>query len=1361
MALTHNKIVELYTATFNRAADADGVAYWETQTHLDQVQMANAFIISDEASALYPDSLSKEDYISEIYSNLFGRAAADDEVAYWAGEDIARDSMVVAIVNGALDGDKTILDNKTAVSNYHVEQGLNDTDFSLDSIDKTEASVTAALADIDALTVSEEVAGNEYYLTSGTDRGADFVGTDDKDTFIANIEQNSFTGGVSNSLSSADHLDGGAGTDTLNAELVQEFIGANSGNNNDIQAHTISIETVTFNAIDDNMTTTVDAKNMLGVSSIGSSFSDGDLVIENLTTLNNDGTTARNTDALTITMDHTDNFNSDRDASDLTVYFDEDYLLNGQVEGTTSILYAVMNQDAYDLINDGKEGVELLDSVTVAKLNFVLDGKTYEITPELLGEADDTTGTVIRTHDELATAINAALVTMGLNDKVTAAVNGTFTEKNADGTFGSRTAPIVELKGVAGVELSASENLIYLAPSETEATSTDGTAIRNSNRYDRSGEDNEAASNLPISVNIELNKAGRDGEGGNLTVGGKNLDSDGDTDVDQKDGIEVFNVTVSGNEDRPSNLGQIVSTNAALKTVNITSEANADDEATYASLSVTGDTGGSNYANTSSTAAFGGDLTTLNANSFKGNLLIGQKVAAQNIDTFTATGGGDVTLKENIDANGAFTVTTGAGKDSITVTLSGNSVDATGESLNITTGSGKDTVTLNMSDGVSYETMAILDNLNISTGGGDDKVLLNNYGTFDIITGDGSDFVEIDADTSDDATGSSGNVYIGNYTGPQTFADRVLYDAELVVAFAGFESKVDIPTTSGKNFVADQIMINEAIKEAIKASPELSQLLKTSDNPGDQQMKISSLVDGNNNIDIAIYQPQLVANIDDLAKDSGQTHIKSSDVSSLRQGLLSTETVDGASDSLEDADEIANWTAGNNEWYGSVSSTGTADEHKYSDALLSHDTAEDQHDDNEDILDHSANYLSNADLGTIDTSDVRNFSTVDLGDGSNDLVVLDSNLGSVNTIVVSQSFGKVSVVNFFNDLAVRDVENSDEVGNHAVDFSTYLNDQDDASTTGDVKNSDSALNILTTVNMVNGAEGFTTQSHDATNTNDAVANGINVLRFDSSAVEDDTFEDLNASTLVKALNDTEATTATNYGNLTGDLLTPIYHGDTLVDKTQSHIIMVENDLNEGEYKVFSLTSTWDKVEDETKVQGDSTGSENQFDTTAVELGTMDFGASINLLAAGSQEFKDVLKAAIESSDEDGAGTGGVTPPVEDDTIVELVADTTGEDGVVENFTYAIDSSTGNVISGLDIDITLSGFTVGEDSLTFTDVTNGTVTTEAFISEIETSGSGIYNLTDVYFDQNADGFAQMLTIAGIVDPDLSTMDMTVA
>jgi hypothetical protein len=99
--------------------------------------------------------------------------------------------------------------------------------------------------------------------------------------------------------------------------------------------------------------------------------------------------------------------------------------------------------------------------------------------------------------------------------------------------------------------------------------------------------------------------------------------------------------------------------------------------------------------------------------------------------------------------------------------------------------------------------------------------------------------------------------------------------------------------------------------------------------------------------------------------------------------------------------------------------------------------------------------------------------------------------------------------------------------------------------------------------------------------------------------------------------------------------------------------------------------------------------------------------------------------------------------------------------VAETFIYQIDSSTGDVISLAGGDWTITDFNVAEDSLVFDDVAAGTVTTETFVDAIIVSESGIFSETNIYFAEDTEGTSYELTLAGVVDGDLSTVDFTVA
>lgn len=1315
---------------------------------------------SSEFGALYPSYLTIEEFSSRFVTNLLGGNTSEQAVA--DGAQFVTDLINAGFSTGqaAYEAIKAVaaapqddavwgaaaaeLNNKVAVADYFAVNGdyaglsLEQMQLVTDGVTADSATVDAKKAAIDNGTIlgdSSSTGGTTFSLTTATDAGSDFVGTSASDTYIAGLGQNGAAGGLSNTLSSADRLDGQGGYDYLEATLVPEFYGTSGDNTVAVMPTTKNIEDVMINARDVFSTgqsntaytnITLDAQFMDDIDVIGSYYSNGDLIIDNLTTKQSNGAD-RNTIDLTVVMDHTagsNNVNAGgtaNNASDLTVYIDEDYLLAGQTQAESTIQYEVMNMDAYDLIQAGKQNVELLDGVVFERLNFEMNGQTIELAP-LLGEGSDSTGTVIRTHQDLVDAMNAAIAELGLSDQVTAVISGTFQQETATGSGEGRTAPAVQIVGAPGVELTSNENLVYLAPSQTNPTSEDGTKVQNSARYDRADEFREAEQDLPVSINIELDKVGRDADGGDLIIGAKDQTS-GDTDVDQTDGVEVFYIDVRGNESRPSNLGNIASTNNALKTVYI-----ENDEADY---------DGADLTVRNLLGQDGQELTLIDASAFTGDFSLAMSNTNGQQAVTSIFGSGNDSYKwsssetdNNDDDYVNYSINMGDGDNTVIANLDGDSVDAIGESFSLTTGTGDDTVTVNMSAGVSYETMADIKAnqdtyLKISTGAGDDKILVNDYGSFDVDAGAGSDFIEFDVN---DATDNSGEWTVFANTGADTF-ERVLYNAKLTVSFAGFEQTIDINTTAANKFVATQEFINSEIIRAIEANPELSKLLETELNAGNQQLTISSLVDGLNSLAIAIYQPELLAT---GTATEGQVVIASGDVTALRQGLIATESVD--SDDVSDAADIATWTTNNaNNWDGSVDQTGAGNNTVYNDARVAHDTAESVHDDAADILDSGANLVNYSTGGSSNDAGVGvSFATVDAGPGSNDIIVLDSNVNSMQTVKVTGEFGKVSVVNFFDTNTDAVAADASSVGEHALDFSTFLVDKTDSST--DISgNTDSAVLANVDVILSTAGRSYTGVHGSAAAGTLLGANDVGVIRFDSSVDTNDTFSGLNATNLLAALNNT---TTNQYGNLNDAALSAQATTD-LVGTTQNHIIMVENDLNEGEYKVFHVTST---VTSGTVTNGDF--------ATATYLGLMDFGASINVNVRGNSTVETAIENAIKAAQEPGntstiADYAGRTDEQYTiaDTLANLLAEAAGEDGssVLANATtisitdgdlageqvtftgltssapgtainFADDAATMSVTTKQSIETALSGspeFTAA-DAITVTGVASGTL-----------------------------------------------------
>jgi hypothetical protein len=226
-----------------------------------------------------------------------------------------------------------------------------------------------------------------------------------------------------------------------------------------------------------------------------------------------------------------------------------------------------------------------------------------------------------------------------------------------------------------------------------------------------------------------------------------------------------------------------------------------------------------------------------------------------------------------------------------------------------------------------------------------------------------------------------------------------------------------------------------------------------------------------------------------------------------------------------------------------------------------------------------------ADITVVDTVDtatrvdgvnetvVTNKSVIDMGTGANDLVVLNSHIESDHTLDFSAAWnGKVSVVNFFDAQTAAGAPST--VGDHILDFSAFLNDERSASgsTLSEARH--------TATSLVDVAAGVTLASNELSIVND----------FLQTSATAGTFANLTAAAVDAAITGTTA-----YGNLGTSTSATLVASH--IGTNQSSVLMIENDLNAGEYKVFNV---------ETATPG--TATEEHVVTL---LGTIDFGASID------------------------------------------------------------------------------------------------------------------------------------------------------
>lgn len=905
----------IYIGYYNRAADPVGMQFWEgvvNTSGLNLTEISTDFAGQDETKAEHPffanpEGTSAGVFITTLYQNLFNRDPDAAGLNFWTGVleaamrgdegSLEVGEIITSIIEGATNvpggtQDKTVILNKINVAvhwtdaaeaaglvDYENDQAAQDSAHSvIDGITEDPSTVTNANINTDAFfTDGSGVPGEVFRLTSGSD---DISGTAGDDLFNGRIGQNESSGGTSNTLSTADVLDGKGGYDRLHAQLMPEFVGSTSnGITSDVQPDLTNIQKIDIEAMDLGMsgggvtndaiditttaefnpfipTATLDAKDITDHEEIGSYYSDGDLAIENLTTLTHNGT-ARNTSDITVTMDHTDNFNSDGDASDLYVLFDNNYLLSGQDKESEAYFW-LLDEDA-DLAGLDNR----LEKIDADGLHFSIENEDGSVTDVIL-KADE--ANTAGTHQGFVNALQPALQALIADGILPAGTMLTLDPTNTTTTFvddGSESRPIPAMV----VTIGDGSPVTAIGFSRIEEI------IGEYDVYGRVDQSNEVTKQ-PVSIDIDLHKVGRGGEGGDLVVGAKSTNS-----TEDPNGIEVFNITVEGGSDKPSNLGTITSTGTALSTVNIVSAPTTGDG--YASLTVRNGFDQNLDENIES-----GDLELINADGFLGNLTLGDIDAAHNAgritnaDTITAQGGGNVTLGllyDGEETGQAYSVTTGGGNDDIDIALAGDALDYAGSSLNVSTGDGDDRVNVELdlnrdiwwNDSNQQLNQAILDNVTIDTGAGDDFIVVSGLGNVNIDAGSGDDVIitagigaefnsqeyvweEVDNakwafnfddnrpfDITNDGelpgvqpslaylSGAEITVTLSGAGGGAASGGGVMANGLAIAGQNGFESTVTIGSLiNGNQHFGDQRDVNAAIIRAINDDPILGNLLE-------------------------------------------------------------------------------------------------------------------------------------------------------------------------------------------------------------------------------------------------------------------------------------------------------------------------------------------------------------------------------------------------------------------------------------------------------------------------------------------------------------------------------------------------------
>ena len=166
------RLVELYTAFFNRVPDADGMNFWIDQQSAGKsiTSIAESFYAAGvQYSSLtgFSAGMSNADFVKVVYKNVLGRtgstAPPDADVNYWANNINAgvetRGSLINTILNVAHTFKDNanwgwvadLLDNKiTVAKRFSIDMGLN--------YNTSEESITMGMAIASAITPTDTTA---------------------------------------------------------------------------------------------------------------------------------------------------------------------------------------------------------------------------------------------------------------------------------------------------------------------------------------------------------------------------------------------------------------------------------------------------------------------------------------------------------------------------------------------------------------------------------------------------------------------------------------------------------------------------------------------------------------------------------------------------------------------------------------------------------------------------------------------------------------------------------------------------------------------------------------------------------------------------------------------------------------------------------------------------------------------------------------------------------------------------------------------------------------------------------------------------------------------------------------------------
>ncbi len=681
MGMNTDAVQRLYVAYFNRPADPASLAVYEamlpsdraaTQAELQAIA-EQYFSPSAEYASRY-DGLSNAEIINTMYNNLFGRDAEPAGLLSWTGkldsgaETFASIALQLSFSAQGTDAD-AVAAKITAANAFTTEVastsaniiGFSGMDAAASSrswlatvtddatATSAVAGVTSAVSSAIAANPSVGAANETITLTAGVDAGTAFSGGAGDDTYNAGL-----TAAGGNTLNALDDIDGGIGTDTLNATIATTATPGGMANVENLNT--------TFTAA-----VTLNATNMSGMTAITNIGSTAAGTISNLegtaaaVTIADNGvgaTFAYKAAALTGTADS------------LAVTF------SNVTAGTTTITGAI---ETLNITSSGSANtVALVASATTLNVSGDQDitlsgtGTTGAATIN----AASATGDVTATSD--AAASTAATLTGGSGDdsftltgtnSATDTVSGgagddtvTFTADLADADIidgGAGTDTLVgttaNLRGLTTANNVSNIEVIQVSDAHT-GTLTAATVQSGVSAVTLAAGSNSGTVVLPAgSATVTLGTA----NAGATTITDTGLATNDSLTINTSAAANSINgqaIAVNGYE--TVTLSTSTATAKTVSTINVTGDADSAGTRSAATLTLTG--AGSLTTTGAITLGGGTNYGTIDASGMTGAFVMGAAAAA--VNSITGGAGADTLLGANV----ASTLTGGAGVDTIT-----------------------------------------------------------------------------------------------------------------------------------------------------------------------------------------------------------------------------------------------------------------------------------------------------------------------------------------------------------------------------------------------------------------------------------------------------------------------------------------------------------------------------------------------------------------------------------------------------------------------------------------------------------------------------------------------------------------------